>query len=259
STIAAIAGEKAAVVRPGGTGFTAARGVALDVIRAHAERVGARLYALGEDFGPRDPVFGEGGCRFRLQLPNGAERAVQLPDARGFEVPALCLAIAVLDELMPDAPLALEPAPRPRLPGRFEILADRDGAVLVLDGAHTEDSLTAVATELRRRWPGQRPALLYATAAGKRWQQGLSVLLQDVDSVVVTGLLGTASEDPAAIARWIASRGVASEAVADAGSGLAALRRRPGPRVVVGSFYLVGQVRGLVMADLATDIRDEST
>src|SRR5688572_4103315 len=53
-TIAAIAGEKAPIVRPGGIGFTGASGEALAVIRAHAASVGARLFVLGEHFGVRD-------------------------------------------------------------------------------------------------------------------------------------------------------------------------------------------------------------
>ena len=136
--------------------------------------------------------------------------------------------------------------PRPHLPCRFELHDEPDSEVLVLDGAHTEASLAMVADELRRRFPGKRPAVLYATATGKRWREGLSALLPLADSFVVTELSGTPGEDPAAIAAWLAEQGATSEVAADVVSGLRRLRERPGPRLVVGSFYLAGAVRQLV-------------
>lgn len=245
-TVTAIAAEKAAIVRPGGVGFTAATGAALATIRAHAMDCGARLFVLGEDVLCSQPVFDGADCRFRLRLQGGVELPVRLPAATAFEVPALALAAAAFRHLLPDAPLVLDPAPRPLLPGRFEVRAEPDGEALVLDGAHTEGSMRAVATELSRRWPGRRAAVLFGSAAGKRWREGLSALLPVADRFVVTGLAGTSSEDPGAIASWLAARGARSETTADVESGLSALRRHPGPRLVTGSFYLVGRARGLL-------------
>ena len=138
------------------------------------------------------------------------------------------------------------PRVRPRLPCRFEVFSEPDGALLVLDGAHTEESLRAVADELLRRQPGARPVVLTAAAAGKRWREGLSALLPLADSFVVTELTGTPGEDPATIAAWLAEHGARSEVATDVESALCALRERPGPRLVVGSFYLAGAVRQLL-------------
>jgi dihydrofolate synthase/folylpolyglutamate synthase len=246
-TIAQIAGEKAPVIRAGGVGFTGASGDALAVIRAHAAAVGARLFVLGSDFGYGDERWSADGFRARLLLPGGAASAVFLPGAAGHEPPALALAAAAFAHLLPGVHLQLDPAPRPTLPCRFELFREVDGALLVLDGAHTEQSLAMVAAEVRRRWPGQRAAVLFASAAGKRWQQGLSGLLPVADTFVVTGITGTTTEDPTAIAAWLSSVGARCEVAADVEAGLAALRRRAGPRLVVGSFYLAGRVRELVL------------
>lgn len=248
-TVEAIAAEKSVIVRPGGVGVTAARGAALDVIRAHAADVGARLLVFDEDFGCREVLFDGYDWTFRLWLPGGEERLVRMSGGAGFELPAVALAATACTAAAPGLRLQLDPLPRPVLPGRFEILAEPDGTALVLDGAHTRDSLAAVARELRRRWPDQRPSVLFASATGKRWRAGLSELLPLVDSIVVTELVGTSSEDPAVIAKWIATRGVSVEQAVDVEAGLTALRQKPGPRVVVGSFYLVGQVRALVTND----------
>ena len=249
ATIAAIAAEKAPVIRPGGIGFTGTAGDALEVVRAHCDANGARLFVLGDRFGLHGVKRENGGVRAKMLLPDGRALPFFLPDASGFELPAAALAIGAFAHVLPDAPLHLDPMPRPALPCRFEMRTEPDGETLVLDGAHTERSLAAVATELRRRFPGRRATVLFGSASGKRWREGLSVLLPFADRFVVTELSGTSSEDPAAIAAFLAARGVPNEVAADAESGLAALRRWPGPRAVVGSFYLAGRVRSLVDAE----------
>ena len=249
TTIAAIAGEKAPVIRAGGVGFTGTTDEALAVVRGHAAAVGAGLYVLGHEFGLRQVTWSDAGASGRLWLPDGRELPFHLPAAKAFELPALALAAAAFVHTLPGAALVLEPAPRPQLPCRFELRAEPDGEVLVLDGAHTEQSLRMVKDELRRRWPGRRAVLLFASATGKRWQQGLSELLDVVDSVVVTELVGTTGEAPAAIAAFLTSAGVQTEVATDAAAGLRLLRSRPGPRLVAGSFYLAAQVRALVDAE----------
>lgn len=245
-TIAAIAGEKAPVIRPGGLGLTATTGVALDVVRRYARDVGADLLVAGEQFGLRGVEHDVGGARGELLLPDGALRPFSLPGASAFSLPALALAAATLNRVLPELPLELDPAPTAQLPGRFEVFVEPDGEQLVLDGAHTEESLRAVAAELQRRMPGCRPVVLTAAAAGKRWREGLSELLPSADSFVVTELSGTPGEDPAEISAWLAERGAQSEVTSNVVSGLRTLRERPGPRLVVGSFYLAGAVRQLV-------------
>ena len=245
-TVEAIAGEKAPVIRPGGLGLTGTTGGSLEVVRRHARDVGAELLVLGEDFSVRELEHGLDAARGELCLPDGSRRRFVLPGASAFSLPAFALAAATLNRLLPDLPLQLDPAPTPRLPCRFEVFSEPDGALLVLDGAHTEESLRAVADELLRRQPGARPVVLTAAAAGKRWREGLSALLPVADSFVVTELTGTPGEDPATIAAWLAEHGARSEVATDVESALCALRERPGPRLVVGSFYLAGAVRQLL-------------
>jgi folylpolyglutamate synthase/dihydropteroate synthase len=205
-----------------------------------------RLSVLGRDLRVVDQQWTAAGCRARLLLPDGRDLPVFLPDARQFELPALALAAAAFAALCPRAELSLDPAPRPQLPCRFEVRRCVDGEPIVFDGAHTEQSLGAVAQELARRWPGRKVAVLFGSARGKRWQQGLSALLPVADSFRVTGLSGTVGEDPEAIAAWLRQQGRAVRVEADAASALAGLLAVPGPRLVTGSFYLAGEVRRLL-------------
>jgi folylpolyglutamate synthase/dihydrofolate synthase len=242
-TVAKIAAEKAPVIRPGGIGFTAVTGDALTVVERHARDVGARLAVLDRDFGLADVLWEPAGVSARLRLPDGRVLPLRLPDARAYELPAFALASAAMAELLPQAPLHLDPAPRPFLPCRFEILPQPDGMPVILDGAHTEASLRAVAVELQRRWPGQKVAVLFSSATGKRWREGLSALLPFADRVLVTELKGTVSEDPHVIAAWLRQRGVRTELAPTVPAGCEQLLDFAGPRLVAGSFYLAGEAR----------------
>jgi folylpolyglutamate synthase/dihydropteroate synthase len=123
---------------------------------------------------------------------------------------------------------------------------DEHGIPLVIDGAHTETSLAAVAAELQRRWPGRTWTVLFASAAGKRWREGLRALLPLADRFHVTEVSGTTSEDPLVVAQWLRDRQRVAVVEPGAAAGLAALLQHRGPRLVVGSFYLAGQVRRLL-------------
>ncbi len=249
STVSAIAAEKAWVVRAGGVAFTAARGDALAVIERHAREVGATLYVLGTDLHLVDASWSGTEYRARLLLPSGRELKVRLPDARGYEPQALALAAGAFATLFPHLELHLDQAPRPwALPCRFEVAASPDGAAFVLDGAHTEQSLAAVAEELRRRWPDRKAVVLFGSAVDKRWRQGLSALLPIADSFVLTELTGTVGEDPKVIADWLAAQGSAQTVIRSIPEALDAVLKAPCLRVCCGSFYLAGEVRALLAA-----------
>lgn len=242
-TLAAIAGEKAWVVRAQRPAFTSLRGVALDVVRSHAAAVRAPLFVLDEHFG-LDGVEDHGDALSgHVTDTSGLRRPFRLPGASMVELQAFALAYACLRWLLPDVDLPLTPAPRPELPGRCEVRRCADGGSIVFDGAHTPGSLACLASEVQRRFPRQRPVLLFGSARGKDWRLGLMPWLPLVDSVYVTELTGTVSEEPGAIANWLAERGVQAQTVPDAATGVGALLRHDGPRIVTGSFYLVGAAR----------------
>jgi dihydrofolate synthase/folylpolyglutamate synthase len=243
-TVEKIAAEKAPILRPGGTAFTGAQGGALEVLRAHAREAGCRLAVLGEDFALEDVQDLGDGYRGVLRLGERRE-PFALPGACRFELPAFALAAACLATLRPSVGLPLLPAPRPTVRGRFELVATGDRWPLVLDGAHTESSLAAVADEVRRRWPDEPLALLFASASGKRWRQGLPHLLPRLRAAAATTVEGIPGEDPTVIRDWLAARGVPALTAVGPAAGLRWLLQQPCPRLVTGSFYLVGAVYGV--------------
>ncbi|MEQ1631548.1 MAG: hypothetical protein ABL997_04190 [Planctomycetota bacterium] len=249
STVSAIAAEKAWIVREGGLAFTAARGDALAVIEHRAREVGAKLFVLGTDLHLEGASWSGTEYRSKLVLQDGREVSVRLPDARGYEPPALALAAGAFAAMFPDVELHLDPAPRPwALPCRFEIAMSPDGSPFVFDGAHTEQSLAAVADEFRRRWPDRKATVLFGSAVDKRWRQGLSALLSIADSFVLTELTGTVGEDPEVVADWLAAQGSVQVVIRSIPDALDAVLAAPSPRLCCGSFYLAGEVRALLAA-----------
>ncbi|MHC4895541.1 MAG: bifunctional folylpolyglutamate synthase/dihydrofolate synthase [Planctomycetota bacterium] len=234
-SLAAIAAEKAGILRTERPAFVVADGEALAVIEETARQVGARLQLHGRDFGVVADM---------LRLPDGTERPCRpAGDASMFETQALTLAAACLTQLFPDAKLSLDPAPRPELPGRFEVLPAADGWPFVLDGAHTAVSMGLLAVELRRRFPTEPVTALVASARGKAWRDGLRRLLPVVDSFLVTSVVGTPSEDPGRLVAWLKEQPVSARLVETAEAGVQQLRGQPAVRLVTGSFYLVAAAR----------------
>jgi hypothetical protein len=67
-----------------------------------------------------------------------------------------------------------------------------------------------------------------------------------VDSVHATRLADTVSVEPDEIVAWCKLQGARAQRADDVESGVAALARTPGVRLVTGSFYLVGAARSLL-------------
>lgn len=246
-TIAEIAGEKAHVIRPRGLCFTSASGEALAVFVARAKAVGAELRILGQDFGIEGLHADGEDWLGRLWCKQGSSQEFRLAGAASIELEALTLAWACFGCVFPKRRLDLSELRRPELPGRFEVICDSGRAPMVLDGAHTEVSLHILGQELNRRFGTVKRRFLYATAVGKRWREGLGSILGIADEVYVTGLRDTRSEDPATICSFLRAAGFQAHVVPDVATGLKQLQASDELAVVTGSFYLVGEVRELVM------------
>lgn len=241
-TVEAIAGEKCHVIRPGRPAFTAAEGPALAVFEQRAATVDAPLFVFGRDFDV-EPVERPDGFEGVLRTPGGATHRFVLPGASAFELPAMALAVACLESLWPEVTPALDPVPRPELPGRCEVFDCADGVPLVFDGAHTETSMRVLAGELERRFPGRPLSVLFATGADKRWRESLACLLPFAEEFHVTSLTDTPTQAPGEIVSWLRGEGATAQEVDDVETGLRSLAERGGVRVVTGSFYIAGAAR----------------
>ena len=142
------------------------------------------------------------GCRFRLRAPEG-ERAVHLPMAGRFNVANALAALAAVQALgHPLDPLLAALQEGVRVPGRFEAVDRGQSFAVVVDYAHTPDSIENVlraARELAGATPnGGRVVCVFGAGGdrdrGKRPQMG--EIAARLSEVVVITSDNPRSEDP---------------------------------------------------------------
>jgi dihydrofolate synthase/folylpolyglutamate synthase len=128
-------------------------------------------------------------------------------------------------------------------PGRFEILHEHPW--IVLDGAHNGEGVHALAETLQGFKRGRKVKLLFAAMQDKDWRTMLSVLLPEIDELMVTRVSMERSAEPEEIAKHLAGI-FPCRVVPQAGAGLRLLVEEAAPEDVVlvaGSLYLLGEIR----------------
>jgi len=176
--------------------------------RLAAEIDGARTFAVGEpaDYSASELRCGFEGCRFKLRTREG-EREVALPMPGRFNVANALGALAAVHELtgvdLDVLAAALERGVR--VPGRFEPVDEGQDFAVLVDYAHTPDSLENVLRAARElassRNRAARVICVFGAGGdrdrGKRPQMG-EIAGRLADAVLVTSD-NPRSEDPAEI------------------------------------------------------------
>ncbi len=258
STIEAIAGEKAGIIKPGRpVVFSGRHPEALPVIEARCQQEDSPFFVFGRHFSATrtdnrsfdyHSLSGEvhSGLPLRLQ---GEHQIVNTS-----------LALAALELLAPTFPLAF-----PHLtaglqqvhwPGRMEQfpvkLPDKTVHVL-LDGAHNEAGVNALVCTLKQQNP-RRLLLLWGNMADKAMGPVYVELLGLADQIVLTRIASPRSARPADLfSRLPDAAQLKTKCSESVEQGLAMLQQYAGPEdliCVAGSLYLVGQVRQLLLGEL---------
>jgi dihydrofolate synthase/folylpolyglutamate synthase len=254
TTLAAIAGEKAGILKPGVplvTGHLPEEAEA--VIARRVRELDVPWSRLGHEIGVAVQDAGLDGIALRTSDGSFALEA-RLPLLGAHQAGNAALALACVRRLpgrAPDARLAAA-ARRAfgtaRLPGRVELLGRRPW--LVVDAAHTAASARALAAALARI-PRARAHLVLSVSAGKDLAAILEALLPLAHAVTVTRAEPARSLDPAALGRAIeaAAPGVPVRSVPNPHLALRAAREALGPDdllVATGSVYLAGIARSVL-------------
>jgi dihydrofolate synthase/folylpolyglutamate synthase len=247
-----IAREKAGIVKRGVPVVTGFEGEALSVLEEVCRGKGARLLRKEEHFGVESIERVGPGLRVGLRTWGARYGPVAVPGVGLYQAENLAFAVAAVEATRERGTLArfdLEDAlaaaaPRLRVPGRFEILPGEPP--VVLDGAHTPESVEAALASLEGAFPGRRVAVVFAAQREKDLRGMLSRLRDRADTVVLTSVdtpRAASRFTLADAAREIGLRFVEEESPARA---LEAAAARAGPDGVVlalGSLYLVGALR----------------
>jgi dihydrofolate synthase/folylpolyglutamate synthase len=259
-TIAHIAREKAAIIERGDIAVTGTIGVARDIVRRRAARMGVPLTIVEPA-----PVVAVDRDGLVVELPRLGATRVGLRGRHQAE--NVAVADALLDALgaagIADVP---DDARRrgyadARWPGRLELLTV-DGRDVLLDGAHNPAGAAALAAALDELRPflGEGPVTLLTASMGDKDVGGVVAALAASSALADARVIATALDVPRALpaaelaAAWERETGRGSRrrvtAEPDPDAALdRTLAGPPGPLVVAGSLYLVGAVRARLVDD----------
>jgi len=258
-TLEEIAGEKAGIMKPGVVAVSVPQEDAvLEVFRRRAAETGTELKVLGGDV-----IY---SCRFESGYAKGPHPKVCIgEEGVGFEhlsVPLLgehqapnCgLALAILCELrgmgfdLPERSVAagLEHTPRR---GRLEQVFDQPR--VVVDGAHTPESVRASLRAAGAHMRYDSMVVVFGCAVDKDIDGMLGELVRGADKVIFTkSSLNPRAAEPERLATVFAEVGDAPMALSFPAlkEAINAAARSAGKHdiiLVIGSFYLAGEAKGM--------------
>jgi len=247
NTLAAIAGEKAGIIKPGVPVF---RGVMPDEAAQTIEKRAAELGAPCFGPGPEEPETAElvkspdGRVRQRFEY---AGRYVELPLLGRMQRRNFRIVRAVLEKLAPrfgiDLAAALEGVRDTRWPARFQQLDDK----LIVDGAHNPDGIGALMEALDEVRPGGKFPVIYAAFKDKNVEHCLPELAKKASRFYFTPLAaeGRPSFSGAELGEMLKTwSDVPFTACANAAEALERARSENPDLTVLsaGSLYLAGEV-----------------
>ena len=247
-TLAAIAREKAGIIKPGCRAvlYAQSREVEAVVARVCAEKEvplsvtdPARLMPLssgldGQRFTYRGsaplllPLLGE----YQLNNAMTVLDTVGALRARGWSISDDAVACGLAAA---------------RWPGRLELV--RRHPDLIIDGGHNPQCAQALAVSLRQLYGGRKLIFLIGVLADKDWQHMVGEVLPLAKRIVTVRPESERAKDENELAAWVRAQGVPAEAHATIGEALDAALALAAPDDTVcawGSLYSVGELRHLL-------------
>jgi dihydrofolate synthase / folylpolyglutamate synthase len=252
-TIALIASEKAGIIKRGKSCFVSRqRPEAREVIARKAEELGSALRERPELVSIEGIDLDASGTRARFSFTEGSTLAARFTDGLEASTPMIGavqaenMALAILASCETEHSLGPEAVRRglakARLPARFEIV--QADPPIVLDGAHTPDSVSFALESFEALFPGPR-ALLFACAEDKKHERMAQILGPRFDRITLTRPGTFKKGDLSALERSFSATGVSYRAVPDHEEAIhSALSEAGGlglPLLVTGSFYLCSE------------------
>ena len=249
-TLAAIAGEKAGIIKPGVPVVVGPMETeAATTIERIANAQGAPLVAAWNGV-TVDRLTQPPGAPTRIRLRTAArdygEVALSLRGAH--QISNAVVAVRLLEGLedrgvLVPAPAIVDGLARVSWPGRLEHRRLSDGHEVILDAAHNPAGAATLAAYLQETWP-DKPPLVFAVMADKDVVAMFETLLPAVSTLVITRSSNARSADPESLARTATNvapgvRVVIEPVRRDA---LAAAWRLSPRIVVAGSIFLLGDV-----------------
>ncbi|MDA8146255.1 MAG: bifunctional folylpolyglutamate synthase/dihydrofolate synthase [Thermaerobacter sp.] len=249
-TLAAIAGEKAGIIKPGRPVLSAPAGPEVRrVLEAAAHSAGAPLHFAAQELAWREARPTDRGWQGTLRGRRGIYRGVTLPLLGRHQLENAMLAVGAAELAMEEGLPVGEDAVRRglaavRWPGRLELFPGRPE--LVLDGAHNPAGAAAMAAALREHFPGRRVRLVLGVLADKDAPGILDALAEAGPQLVCTRVPNPRTLPPEELAALARARGFVTVVEPEPAAALERALAEADPEelvVAAGSLYLVGALR----------------
>lgn len=258
-TLAAIAGEKAGIIKPGGAVVMAIQEPeAGAVIARRCYEIGATLTDAGRRARLQRTAFDLEGQSFHLTTAK-ASYDLHIPLLGAFQIENATVAVAAYEILRSQGiPLRREHLEQglaqARWPGRLQLV--RHEPLVVLDGAHNGASAHRLREALTTDVPHKRLTLVFGASQDKDLSAIAAEIGPIASEVVATRADSPRSTKPAAIAKAFGTK-VTAPSVKEA-LDLALSKAQPNELVcVTGSLYVVGEaLEALGLAETVLHLRD---
>jgi dihydrofolate synthase/folylpolyglutamate synthase len=248
---AAIAGEKAGILRPDGTAVLGE--LAPELLGVFAAEGPARMWVAGESFSVADDQTAIGGHLVAIDGVYATYDEVFIPLHGRHQVANAAVAIAAVEAFFDralDLDAVREGFAAVRSPGRCEVVSHQP--LVVLDGAHNPDALSALAATVDDEFvvAGSR-YLVMGALAGRDPERLVSAAAAIRPDLVLCAPVGegTRAGDPGPLAEAWRRRGVAVDQVPTASAAVERALSAALPEdlvVVAGSFRLADEVSAVL-------------
>jgi dihydrofolate synthase/folylpolyglutamate synthase len=248
-TLAQIATEKAAIIKPGVPVVSGPQTTeALEVIELVASDRGAPLTLVGRDIAWNRTRLDGAGQRFNVKTARD-EYDLWMPLLGAHQRDNAAVAVGVCEALT-DRGIALshegivEGLARVSWPGRLEVLSRRP--LVVADGAHNPHSIRCLLRALEESFQFERAVVVFGATKTKNVGGMIDELARLPATVLVTESRHPRSAGVLELYGDVASRGIAVDRAEDVAAVLAMARRLAGENdlvLVTGSLFVVAEAR----------------
>ena len=240
-TLEGVAKHKAGIIKENAPVVTAAQGMPLEIIKKAAAEKHSKIYVLGEDF------FVE-KCEDKLIFSDniGETFNYSLKMNAPYQRENSAVAVETLSVLAKQEPrinkeTSLKAISNSVWAGRFELFNG-----VLLDGAHNPAGMSALRKSLDEIYPNEHRTFLLGVLADKAAEEMVKTLLRPVDEVIITSPVSERAMKENQLLTIVKKYAKKVSVAKNINEGVLELKKRDGLKIVCGSLYLIGAVRGLL-------------
>jgi dihydrofolate synthase/folylpolyglutamate synthase len=256
-TIAEIAPQKAGIIKKNVPVITAAKGEALEIIRAKAKETNSEILVCKEDFYSNlHSTIAKYHDRqnINIETKKMGSISVELNLLGLHQLENCSLAVTTALRLSIEEKRITHDAIRQGLqcvnwPGRFEVAESHVNPVIIIDGAHNPDGAKSLRENLDYYFSGAKITFVLGILKDKDIKGITSVLIRPTDAVVTIQSKSSRAETAGNIAREISGTAGFIEAAPSIEAGIErakALAGTEGIICITGSLYHLGDARAVV-------------